>query len=132
MYRTILAAALLTAATGAAPGNAANVCLENNQLTFNPPLTAAMQAGTVTIAYQGTCADLPGLTPGHYSGVQTVGYFGSCALAFTAEGGTSVIVGGTLYAFVRGTVQVKAEVLQPNFPCPISSAHGTGIITSVP
>ena len=128
----LLVAAAATAATAltAPPASASSVCLENNQLTFSPPLTLSNQAGNVTIGYQGTCADLPGLTPSHYSGTVTVPYFGNCLAAIIAEGGQSVVIGGTLYLFVQ-TNRVKVEILVPNATCPIASAHGTGVRVTV-
>ena len=134
LTRTFAALALAAAATAApAPAHAARLCLENNQLTFTPALNLNNQAGTVTLAVQGTCADVPGvLTPSHYANnTLTFPYFGSCALAFIAEGSGSQIVGGTLYFFVIGTT-AKVEVLVPNNVCPISSARGTGVLVSVP
>ena len=134
-YRSVLATLLTASAmlVAPAPSHAATACVENNQLTFNPPLTANLQSGNVTASWQGTCADLPGLTPSHYAGSQTVGYFGSCGVVFIAEGGLlSVVIGGTVYVLVRSSVQVKVELLQPDFACPISSAHGSGVISQVP
>lgn len=133
MFRA-LGALCLTAAAFAAPipAQAAEVCVENNQLTFTPALTADMKAGTVRIDFQGTCPAAPGLTPRSYAGSVTTSYFGSCYLALFAEGGTSVYAGGVAYAFVRGTVQVKGEIMSPVLGCPISSATGTGVLISIP
>jgi hypothetical protein len=133
---TKAAAALAVAATFAvpAPAQAAEVCVENNQLSFNPPLTRLdMKAGTVTINFQGTCPAAPGLTARNYAGSFTTSYFGSCELALFAEGGVSVYAGGAVYAFVRGTVQVKGELMTTSIAsCPIASASGTGVLVSIP
>lgn len=132
---TRAAAVLVTAAALAvpSPAQAVEVCFENNQLTFSPPLTADMKAGTVTIDYQGTCPAAPGLTPRSYAGRTVTTYFGSCYLAFFEQGGTSVYAGGAVYAFVRGSVQVKGELMTTSVAqCPISSASGTGLLVSIP
>jgi hypothetical protein len=122
------AAAVAAATTLAVPtsADATAVCVENNQLTFSPPLTTANRAGTVRIDYQAVCPDLPGLTPRNYASSITVPYFGSCLVAFIAEGGQSVVVGGTVYAFYRGS-DAKAVLLQPDRPCDTTTAHGTGV-----
>jgi hypothetical protein len=133
--RALVAASLSTFVLVAPPASqAVEACSENNQLTFQPPLDALnnMKPGTVTIAFQGSCPDAPGLTPRTYSGSVTTTYFGSCAIAFLGNGGDSVIVGGTAYTFVRGTVQVLGQILQPSGACPIATARGTGVLVSVP
>jgi hypothetical protein len=128
-----LLVALCVAATTSSPAYAAfnHVCIENNQLTFMPPLTESSQSGSVTIAYQGTCPGLPGFTAWDYNGSVTWPYVGTCTAAFIAEGGTSVYAGGVLYGFVRGQTEIKAEAMQPNASCPISSASGSGISTGI-
>lgn len=116
---------------GALPAQATTVCLENNVLRFDPPLDIANQAGTVLVQYETTCADAPGLSPNHYSGSVTLPYFGSCALTLFAEGIHSSVVAGTAYTVLWSNGTAKALTLQPNSPCPISSAHGTGVLSRV-
>lgn len=132
LLRAAAAIALATSFAVPAPAHAASLCYENNQLTFTPPLNTGNQFGTAVVSYQGLCADAPGLAPRTvYTGSVTAGYFGSCAVALIAEGGQSVIVGGTLYAFVRNN-DAKVAIMQPNNACPIASAHGTAVRPTFP
>lgn len=134
----IAAAALIApAATFAPTAHAASACLENNTLTFSPPLTLANQAGTATLTYSNTCSGAPGLTASQSSGTYVTSYFGSCAAAIIAESTDTVVLSGVVYmsAGVAPTgVYLKAEVLEPNGVCPgpISSASGTGVVTDLP
>lgn len=130
MHAVLRAAAALAVAAGLTlpgPAHPAEVCLENNQLTFTPPLTTDNRIGTVRLDYQVTCADTPASEALHYSGSVTYGYFGSCALAILTEPGVSVLVGGTGY--VQAT-PVNAKVLVTRStvdPCPITTVRGTGV-----
>ena len=127
--RPLLAAALIAASLCAPSAHATEVCFENNTLTFDPPLTLANQIGTVTVRYEKTCADEPGLTPGHYSGTNTFGYFGSCALAIFTEPTLSFMAGGVVHLMV-GETRAKVVHLQPSSLCPgpVASAHGSGVM----
>jgi hypothetical protein len=136
LRRVLLSAAVLCAATAFAPSSAHALaaCADNETLTFNPPLTVANQLGTVTIAYESTCANVPGvLREAHGNGAVTYPYFGSCVAAVFAEGTESIELAGTVYvaAYVGGWA--KALVLVPNAVCPgpVVTASGTGV-TFVP
>lgn len=127
-------AALLVPVIVYAPAaGAVSACLENNTLTFNPPLNLNNQFGTATLQYQNTCADAPGLSPGQNSGTYTYAYFGSCAAAIFTEGTESALIGGVIYLEVYLGGIEKLEVLVPNQVCPgpIYSAHGTGVVAYV-
>lgn len=51
------------------------VCLENNTLTFTPPLTLERKSGSATLTVTNTCADAPGLTPSHGGITAVFDYF---------------------------------------------------------
>ena len=124
--------AFIVGTFGAPPAaHAANFCLENNVLTFSPPLEVGDRFGTVTIEYETTCADAPGLVGSQHDGTVSLPYFGSCALVHLNEGIRSTVVAGTLYTIVSA-VSTKVEVLQPDAPCPITTAHGTGVTSTAP
>jgi hypothetical protein len=139
--RVLLSAAVLCAATAFAPSpaHAVAACVENESLTFAPPLTVANQLGKVTIAYELTCANVPGALRGaHENGTVTYDYFGSCLAAVFSEGTESVLVGGTLYlmAWTGGVAQVHVLVpnpaSSPSSACPVTTATGTGPTVIVP
>lgn len=134
--RTVLrAAATLAVTAGLAlqgPAHPAEVCVENNQLTFTPPLTTDNVVGTVRLDYQVTCADTPATAALHYAGTATYNYFGSCALAILTEPGVSVLVAGTGY--VQATPG-NAKVLVTRSTadrCPITTVRGTGFRVKAP
>lgn len=127
-----LACVLVAASLGVAPpAQATAVCMENNSLTFSPPLTLANQIGSVTLQYENTCGDAPLLTPSHSAGTVVFGYFGSCALTIFTEPLESVMVAGVLYVYIRGDF-VKIQILQPSSLCPgpVTTAHGTGLVVA--
>jgi hypothetical protein len=128
-------AALLAPIVAYAPAaHATSVCLENNTLTFNPPLTLSNQIGTATLQWSNTCPDLPGLNGGQNGNTYTYsyfGYFGSCAFAILTEGTESVVIGGTVYLEIYVGGIEKVEVMTPNQACPVASAHGTGVVVYV-
>jgi hypothetical protein len=128
MLRRILLTAVLCSGAAFVPtAHATKVCVENDTLTFNPPLTLGNQSGSATMAWENTCADGPGLTGQQGSGTWGLSYFGSCAAVILTEG-ESVLIGGSVY-FVIEVGYNRILVLQPDSVCPVATAHGTGIVT---
>lgn len=131
----LAAAGLVAPLVAYAPAaHATAVCVENDTLTFNPPLglTNPSAAGTATLAWSKTCPALPGLAGGTSSGTFTYGYVGTCLEAQMTEGTLSLVAAGTGYVMVWTGGAAKAEVLIPNALCPgpITTASGTGVYVS--
>jgi hypothetical protein len=140
MSKALVTVALLVSMVFAVPAaHATHVCVENNQLTFSPPLTLANQSGTATLSWQNACP----YTDDGYNGTTgslTFPFTGNCVLVQSTEPFVHlVIVGGSISVETYSDpppsrpLWIKIEAMRTDGVCPISSASGTGgIVWSQP
>jgi hypothetical protein len=130
MLRRVLLIATFCSATIFLPQSSAQarqLCVENDTLTFSPPLTLGNQSGFVTQEWNNTCAGAPGLTPSTGSGVWGYSYFGNCGAVVITEG-ESVVVAGSAYVVLQFFGYARGLVMVPDSYCPMSTARGTGAV----